>query len=196
MGESVKVASLLDQLIVIDVEATCWEGQPPAGQEAEIIEIGICTLEIATGKRLNRHTILVKPERSEVSPFCTELTTLTQAQVSHGVSFEQACKILRRKFRAGDRVWASYGDYDRRQFDKQCREREILYPFGPTHINIKNLVAVLHGLPREVGLLDALRLMKLPLEGTHHRGVDDAWNTGLLLSNLILQRRQEFQSPS
>ncbi|MBI5960275.1 MAG: exonuclease domain-containing protein [Chloroflexi bacterium] len=196
MRKSYKVASLLDQLIVIDVEATCWDGPPPTGQEAEIIEIGVCTLEISTGRRIVRHSILVKPEKSEVSPFCTELTTLTQSQVAQGVSFEQACRILRRKFRAGDRVWASYGDYDRRQFDKQCREREILYPFGPSHINIKNLVALLHGLQREVGLLDAMRLMQLPLEGTHHRGVDDAWNTGMLLSKLILQRREAFQTSS
>ena len=35
----------------------------------------------------------------------------------------------------------------------------------------------------------ALALLDLPLEGTHHRGVDDAWNTGLILSRLIMQRR-------
>jgi len=185
------LAVLLDQLLVIDIEATCWDGQPPEGQEAEIIEIGVCTLDIPSGRRVSRQSILVQPERSEVSPFCTELTTLTQVQVERGVSFEHACQVLRRKYRAGDRVWASYGDYDRRQFEKQCRERDILYPFGPTHINIKNLLAVFHGLTHEVGMLDAMKLMRLPVEGTHHRGVDDAWNTGLILSKLILQRRND-----
>ena len=185
------MAVLLDQLLVIDIEATCWDGQPPEGQEAEIIEIGVCTLDIPSGRRVSRQSILVQPERSEVSPFCTELTTLTQVQVERGVSFEHACQVLRRKYRAGDRVWASYGDYDRRQFEKQCRERDILYPFGPTHINIKNLLAVFHGLTHEVGMLDAMKLMRLPVEGTHHRGVDDAWNTGLILSKLILQRRND-----
>ncbi|NEE10677.1 DNA polymerase III, partial [Streptomyces sp. SID7499] len=30
-----------EQLLnVVDVEATCWEGQPPPGQVSEIIEIG------------------------------------------------------------------------------------------------------------------------------------------------------------
>lgn len=182
---------MLDQLLVIDIEATCWDGQPPEGQEAEIIEIGVCTLDIPSGRRVTKQSILVKPERSEISPFCTELTTLTQSQVERGVTFEHACRVLRRKYRAGDRVWASYGDYDRRQFEKQCRERNILYPFGPTHINIKNLLAVFHGLQHEVGMMDAMRLMRLPVEGTHHRGVDDAWNTGLILSKLILQRRDE-----
>jgi inhibitor of KinA sporulation pathway (predicted exonuclease) len=183
------LAGKLDKLIVIDVEATCWEGDPPDGQESEIIEIGVCVLDIVTGDRVGRQAILVKPERSEVSPFCTELTTLTQAQVNGGVSFDHACRILRRKFQARDRTWASYGDYDRRLFEKQCQGLNITYPFGSTHINIKNLVALFCGLPREIGMLQAMSLLDLPVEGTHHRGVDDAWNTGLLLAKLILQHR-------
>lgn len=190
------MAGRLDKLIVIDIEATCWEGDPPDGQEAEIIEIGVCVLDISTGQRVGKQSILVRPERSEVSPFCTELTTLTQHQVSSGVSFEQACRILRRKFRSGDRTWASYGDYDRRQFEKQCRAWDIAYPFGTTHLNIKNLVALFHGLPREVGMLQALSLMNLPLEGTHHRGVDDAWNTGLILSKLLFHHRNDHNPAS
>ena len=183
------MAGRLDHLIVVDVEATCWEGTPPEGQTAEIIEIGVCVLDIQTGARLSKQSLLVRPEHSEVSPFCTELTTLTQAQVEHGVSFEHACQVLRRKYRAVDRVWASYGDYDRRQFEKQCAVRCVAYPFGPSHINVKNLLAVLHGLRREIGLLEALKLLKLPVEGTHHRGVDDAWNTGAVLGKLILKHR-------
>lgn len=177
-------------MIIIDLEATCWEGDPPEGQEAEIIEIGVCVLDIQTGERVGRQSILVKPERSEVSPFCAELTTLTQSQVNGGIPFEHACHVLRRKYRTADRTWASYGDYDRRQFEKQCRERNILYPFGPTHINVKNLAALMHGLPREVGMLQAMSLLELPVEGTHHRGVDDAWNTGLILAKLIVQQHR------
>ncbi len=30
------MARKLDQILVVDVEATCWEGQPPPGQESEI----------------------------------------------------------------------------------------------------------------------------------------------------------------
>ena len=46
------VARQLDQIVVIDVEATCWERTPPAGQELEISEIGVCTLSVATRQRL------------------------------------------------------------------------------------------------------------------------------------------------
>jgi inhibitor of KinA sporulation pathway (predicted exonuclease) len=39
----------------------------------------------------------------------------------------------------------------------------------------------------------ALELLNLPLEGTHHRGGDDAWNIAAILSELLLQARaREF----
>lgn len=180
------MAGRLDRVLVIDVEATCWEGPPPPGQEAEIIEIGLCVLDVESGARLHRESILVQPERSEVSPFCTELTTLRPAQLLRdGVSFERACRILHRKHRAGDRAWASFGDYDRRQFMRQCDERGVAYPFGETHLNVKNMFALAQGLRREVGLLSALKLAALEYEGTHHRGVDDAWNAASLLAKML-----------
>ena len=177
----------LDQIIVIDIEATCWEGVPPNGQESEIIEIGVCPLDIATGNRLEKRSILVKPERSAISAYCTELTTLTQEQVDKGVSFEQACSILRKDYRTKKRVWASYGDYDRRQFQEQCQAWNIGYPFGPTHINVKNLFAVAYRLSWEVGMAEALNKLGLPLEGIHHRGEDDAWNIACILAEILLR---------
>jgi hypothetical protein len=75
------VARALDQIIVVDVESTCWEGPPPNGEESEIIEIGLCTLNIADGARLDRRSIIVRPERSRVSAYCMQLTSITQSQV-------------------------------------------------------------------------------------------------------------------
>lgn len=179
----------LDQILVVDIEATCWEGAIPPGQESEIIEIGICPLDIASGQRLQKESILVKPECSCVSEFCTQLTTLTQEQVDQGIAFSEASSILRKKYLSKDRIWASYGDYDRRQFQRQCQTRSITYPFGNRHINIKTLLAIVYVLPREVGMAQALELLNLPLEGTHHRGGDDAWNIAGILSTLLLQAR-------
>lgn len=65
----------LAQLLVVDVEATCWQGPRPPDQESEIIEIGLCLVDVATLARVERRSILVRPERSVVTPFCTELTT-------------------------------------------------------------------------------------------------------------------------
>ncbi|MFB8787760.1 MAG: 3'-5' exonuclease [Potamolinea sp.] len=181
------MAKKLDQILVIDIEATCWEGAIPTGQESEIIEIGICTVELASRRRLEKESILVKPERSTVSNFCTQLTTLTQEQVEQGIVFAEACSILKQKYRSQERIWASYGDYDRLQFERQCQSRYISYPFGSRHINVKSLLAIIHCLPREVGMGQALELINLPLEGTHHRGVDDAWNIAAILLELLLK---------
>lgn len=183
------MATILDQIIVIDIEATCWEKTPPPGQKSEIIEIGICPLDIATGRRLAKESILVRPVLSEVSPFCTQLTTLTAAQVVQGMSFAEACTHLQKHYLSPERIWASYGDYDRQQFEKQCQLMNVAYPFNRRHINIKTLLSIIYGLPRELGMAEALKLLNLPLEGIHHRGDDDAWNIGGILSKLLLQRR-------
>ncbi|MGK7876121.1 MAG: exonuclease domain-containing protein [Xenococcaceae cyanobacterium] len=177
----------LDQIIVIDIEATCWQGKPPPGQENEIIEIGICPIDIASGKPLEKDSILVQPERSTVSKFCTQLTTLTQEQVDRGIPFAEACEIVQNQYLSRQRVWASYGQYDKNQFEKQCQSRFVQYPFGTRHINVKTLFAIMNSLPREVGMAQALSLLNLSLEGTHHRGVDDAWNIARILSKLLWQ---------
>ncbi len=179
------MARKLDRILVVDVESTCWEKKPPAGEESEIIEVGICVLDVKTGERLSKESILVKPECSQVSLFCTELTTLTQEQVDTGISFREACQRLRKDYLSRQRTWASFGDYDRRQFERQCRSREIGFPFGPTHLNVKNLFALQNRLGHEIGMSQALEKLALPLEGTHHRGDDDAWNIALILSHLL-----------
>lgn len=179
----------LDKIVVVDIEATCWKGKPPAGQKKEIIEIGVCTLDLQTGERLAKESILVKPTQSTVSAFCTELTTLTQEQVDEGMNFRDACRILRKKYKAPERTWASYGDYDRAKFLQQSAEFGIPYPFSDRHLNVKTLFAMVHGLKREVGMAKALESRQMVLEGTHHRGADDAWNTAKLLTELLFYGR-------
>lgn len=175
----------LDHVLVVDVESTCWEGAPPPGQISEIIEIGVCPVEVASGARGERRSILVRPARSSVSAFCTRLTTLTQAEVDGGISFAEACALLRKEFRSDRRVWASYGDYDRKMFERQCADFGVKYPFGPRHVNVKTLFALTHVLPREVGMAEAVRIAGQRLDGTHHRGHDDAYNIAGLLAGLL-----------
>jgi inhibitor of KinA sporulation pathway (predicted exonuclease) len=172
-------------LNVVDVEATCWAGDPPPGESAEIIEIGLTVVDPIRRARLDRHRILVRPERSAVSEFCTELTGLTQADVDAGVSFAEACEILTAEHAAARRGWASWGDYDRRQFEHQCAATPAAYPFGLRHLDAKARFARAYRLPRPVGMAHALAMAGLPLEGRHHRGDDDAWNISALVLHLI-----------
>jgi inhibitor of KinA sporulation pathway (predicted exonuclease) len=183
------MARTLDRILVIDVESTCWEGTPPPGQMSEIIEIGLATVDVARLERVDRRSILVRPACSAVSAYCTQLTTLTQADVNAGIPLAEACRLLAQEYRAAERPWASYGDYDRQQFERNCVAFGIPYPFGPTHLNVKNLAAMSYGWSREVGLSEGLRRIGLPLEGIHHRGGDDAWNIAGLVCQLLRRMR-------
>lgn len=172
-------------LNVVDVEATCWAGAAPAGQSSEIIEIGLTVVDLAARTRVSRHGILVRPARSTVSEFCTELTSLTQEQVDGGLEFAEACRLLATEFAAGSRPWASWGDYDRKQFRAQCAATGVRYPFGRLHTNAKQVFAESYGLRKRQGMAGALHIAGLPLEGRHHRGEDDAWNIGALVVDVL-----------
>jgi inhibitor of KinA sporulation pathway (predicted exonuclease) len=188
--------SALDTVNVVDVEATCWEGAPPAGQRQEIIEIGLCALRVADGALIEHTSLLVRPTHSTVSPFCTALTTLTQEQVDQGIPFAQACDTFRTRFHSRDRVLASYGDFDRRLFESQCQSSSVPYPFGRRHLNVKTLFPLVHALPAEIGMAEALHRLHLPLEGTHHRAGDDAQNIARILAALLIGVRQRLSTPS
>jgi inhibitor of KinA sporulation pathway (predicted exonuclease) len=62
-------------------------------------------------------------------------------------------------------------------------------PGASPHRNEKTLFAVGRGLPTEVGLPQAMALLGLKLEGTHHRGHDDAWNIAAVLWDLMKKLR-------
>lgn len=178
----------LDKILVVDLEATCWEGDPPAGESSEIIEIGLCVLDVSTGERTEPQGILVRPERSALSAYCQKLTTITPDMLADGLSFAEACALLVEKFDSGRRTWASYGDYDRIKLMQQCEDWGVPYPFGRSHINVKNLFALQQGLKEEVGLQKATAMLGLPFEGTIHRGVDDAWNIAAVLNKVLFRR--------
>ncbi len=183
------MARKLDQILVVDVESTCWDGAPPEGEESEIIEIGLCVVDVKDLQRSSKHSILVRPERSSISDFCTQLTTLTPEMFSEAGTLAGATKRMKKEFLSQERLWASWGDYDRRQFERVCLSAGVGYPFGLTHLNVKTLFAVSLGLGHEVGLDRACEILGVEMEGTHHRGDDDAWNIAGILCGILSESR-------
>lgn len=177
---------VLDFFNIIDVEATCYErDQEPANFQSEVIEVGLCVVDLKKRELAEKHSFIVKPKLFPISAFCTNLTTLTQEDVNKGISFIEVCDILERRFQSKRRVWGSWGDYDRIQLDKQSCREGIKYPFGRTHINIKNLHAIKTMKDKEVGLGSACHEMLGGFDGTQHRGDDDAWNIGRVFLELL-----------
>ena len=133
----------LDVILVVDVESTCWEKAPPAGQASDIIEIGVTTLDFMSLKRIDKRSLMVKPARSTVGEFCTRLTTITPEDVATAGSLADACTTLRTELKSKDRLWASWGNYDRKQFQENCDALGVPYPFGSDHLNAKALFSLL-----------------------------------------------------
>jgi inhibitor of KinA sporulation pathway (predicted exonuclease) len=178
-------------VLVIDVESTCWEEPEKPGRDeiSEIIEVGIAVVDTKNVKLIENDTILIRPQRSRISKFCTKLTTLTQAQVDRGITFQEAMKKLRKDFDSSNRTFVSWGDYDRKMFERNSKDYNTPYPFGPRHLNLKNCFTLLHGLEREPGMDTALDFLGLKLDGTHHRGIDDARN----IARIFLHTLEKFR---
>ncbi len=169
---------------VIDIESTCWNSESKG--ISEIIEIGITELEVKTMKILTSSSIYVKSENSKVSEFCYDLTGISQRILDdEGISFNQACNILRGEYNSKNRIWASYGEYDKNMFNDQCSRENINYPFGNKHVNVKTLFALKYKLDKEVGMDTALKMLNISLEGKHHSGKDDAKNIGKILKEIL-----------
>ena len=156
----------------------------------EIIEIGWALLSVHERSILKSGSILVKPTVSTVSSFCTQLTSLTPDQLStSGLSFPDALRNLRETFGSNNNniPWASWGEWDRKMFRSQCEKFGEEYPFKTgeeDYIDIKTEFILRKGLSKTVGLEEAVRLVGREMVGQHHRGVDDATNAALVLSDI------------
>jgi inhibitor of KinA sporulation pathway (predicted exonuclease) len=176
----------LEFINVVDVEATCWDRDDPLAGTSEIIQVGIAQLDLNDLKVGLHERIYVKPVRSKISEFCSKLTGITQFEVdSKGMDFQATCEIIEGSYDTLGLPWASYGDYDRNQFDRNCKMRNARYPFGSRHINVKTLLAASLGWKSEVGLEVALDEMGMTMEGRLHDGLDDAKNIARLLASIF-----------
>lgn len=176
----------LDKIIVIDLEATAWENEHDRkNQPSEIVEIGVCFLNVADGSVSKKTSYIIKPSLSKVSDYFTTLTGLTEEILSAGIPFSDAINKLKKEFGPANRTWASWGCGDRSMLMLECSRRNIDYPMGKNHINIKNLYALHHKLPHELGLIHALEHSSIEHIGKHHSGCDDAHNAAELLKSII-----------
>jgi len=171
------MARKLDKIYIVDVEATCWEEKPPDGQISEIIQVGIVEFNLPSGSISSKIGHNIRPQYSEVSEFCTELTGITAEELEGEKNFSQVYDMIKERFpHLKNYTWASYGDYDRKHFKEMSDLHKRPYLFGRTHINIKNLFALKWGLKKEVGMRKALNILNKELVGQHHNALDDALN--------------------
>lgn len=191
------MSALLDIGFVIDIEATCWDTKEEQGTKPnEVIEIGVAVLEYATGKVIDRASLVVRPRFTTVSPFCTELTGWTQeAIVEQGKDIARVLKEFKTLFNPKpEHVWYSCGQYDKNMLSSKTQKgvgalygiQADVNPFDMmNHVNVKTLFALKHKMKKEKGLEGMLNILGEKLEGRHHNGSDDAFNIAKIVNHVL-----------
>ena len=176
------------KVLVVDLESACWMGHPPNGQSNEIIEIGLSVLDVKSLTIEDSVSYIVKPRHSKISSFCTKLTTITQEMVDNGEDLKVVTPKIIKKYGSQRYLWASYGEYDKNQMKHYCNMHNAIYPFSDMHLNLKTFASMFYGI-KEVGMEELLKNLDIPLEGTHHRGVDDSYNLAKILIEILKKGR-------
>ena len=171
-------------VLVIDLEATCDEGDGIPASDMEIIEIG-AVWATAEGTVLDTFQALVRPVGCpQLTPFCRQLTNIQQADVDGAELFPAVAARLAsfaQLHQAEGATWGSWGQFDAKQLSRDCARHGIANPLASfEHINLKRRFAKARKI-KEVGMARALQMVGLPLDGAHHRGLDDARNIAKLL---------------
>jgi inhibitor of KinA sporulation pathway (predicted exonuclease) len=186
-----------DYYLVIDLEATCCDsGTIPQG-ETEIIEIGAVMADARSLQPVDEFGAFVRPVRYPIlTEFCTHLTSITQQDVDNASGFPDVlARLIQWASKYPNSVFSSWGEYDRKQLARDCSFHRVRYPFEE-HVNLKRRFAEALGLRKPEGMAPALRRVGLPLQGSHHRGIDDARNIVRLLPYILAHDSQAGQSPS
>lgn len=166
--------------LVVDLEATCDDRGAVPREESEIIEIGAVLVEAKSLRPVAELMTFIRPVlHPQLTAFCTQLTTITQAEVDFAPGFADAAARLAAFGRGA--LFCSWGNYDRNQLAADAARHQLPSPLGPAHWNIKQGFADALGLRRGIGTQEALRKMRLTPWGTAHRGIDDARNIARLL---------------
>ncbi len=173
--------------IVLDFEATCLEGGAPDPQE--IIEFPSVLVDLAESRVVDEFESFVRPAaHPALSPFCTELTSITQGQVDVAPVFPEvfvahARWLTRHGLTPDNAVFVTCGDWDlARMLPAQLRAASVVDvpPLYASWCNLKVLYRARFGEGR-FGMVQMLEGLGLTLEGHHHRGIDDCRNLARVL---------------
>lgn len=165
----------LKEILVIDIECT--------RDPRSITEIGLARLVPATGEIIRGEELYCFNRDGDVG---IDYWGIIDYSTKHLRYFDHALEILKDTYKSQRYTWASWGDFDKRMFESQCSDMGLEYPFSANHLNVKLLFSFNQGLNRGVGMKYALDRIGMSLEGTHHSGIDDAYNTAKILRHILM----------
>lgn len=178
------------KLLVVDLEGTCWEDIPRAEQSkiTEIIEIGITQVDLIEKRIEKTKHYLVKPKKTEITPYCTLLTGITPEMInSEGMELTRVSKLIRNEFPVTSSYWGSWGD-DIILLKKDCELKNAVMPFNNDRfLNFQDMYSLKNGLERSVALIKVMESLELDFQGKQHRAGPDSFNTAKVILKGIFE---------
>ncbi|MBK8172908.1 MAG: exonuclease domain-containing protein [Sandaracinaceae bacterium] len=181
----------VNHYVVIDLEATTSSNGSLPKDEMETIEIGAVFVDASDLSVVGEFQTFIRPmQHPQLLPFYTELTTITQSMIDDAPIFPSALADLVRHIVTpfSTTRFCSWGLFDKTQFERDCAFHEIAYPL-PEHINLKDQFSKTQGKRRTYAMSEALKICGVELDGTHHRGIDDARSITKLLPWIVGENR-------
>lgn len=181
-----KLSIKYNKILVLDLELTCWEDPRP--EDMEIIQIGTCILDMKTGEIENPLSSIVRPYTADISEYCTNLTGITKAMiVKQGRPLSERLNTLQKEYGLVNKPWGAWGTDDR-HLRRECKSKNIQYPFNGQYVNIKQLYAFYKNSSKGTGLAKAIRQLDLEFWGTEHDAMSDAVNAAKVMKEIFCKK--------
>ncbi|HEX7924287.1 MAG TPA: 3'-5' exonuclease [Bradyrhizobium sp.] len=171
-------------ILIIDLEATCADDGSVPRESREVIELGAVIIATSGDVLATMQRFVCPVEYPRLTDFCRSLTHIEQADIDIAENWPQVAAELSQFVQLHSvQRWGSWGDFDRRQIERESLRRGISNPLAELpHKNLKAAFAKAHGI-KQVGMATALQIAGLEMKGEHHRALSDAIHIARLLSS-------------
>lgn len=157
-------------IIIFDLEATCEKDNREYPKET--IEIGAIDIK---GREFSQ---FIKPiQKPILTDFCKELTTISQTDINTAQSFKLVYPKFYNFFK--DSILMSWSSYDKRQLIKDLKLNHMTLGIdylNKNHFDLREYFHKVTGKKKVRSMKHAAAILHISLDGTHHRGIDDARN--------------------
>ncbi len=165
--------------IVLDLEATCWEGFQQRNM-SEIVEIGAVKVN-HFGEEIGKFHSFVKPVfHPHLSSYFLRLTGIPRLSILNAKTFDVVFpEFMSWVLEEGEEYYlCAWGSGDLRFLQENTKAHRLSYQLADRYIDVKLYynTQIKWNRRKPFGLLKALHHEGFEFEGSQHRAFDDAYN--------------------
>lgn len=153
----------------------------------EIIEIGAIRIN-RYGEVMGEFNEFIRPVLNPfLSAYCQELTTIEQPDINRARRFPEVIEAFQdwAEIYEEDYLLCSWGSFDRKMLEQDCKLHDMEYDWVARHINVKQQYQEMKRMHRPKGLQSAVKTEGFEFTGTAHRGIDDAINLAKVFTKYL-----------